>query len=151
MSKRAFSLLETLVTLALAGVILSVLGRILHDYIRLRQIAQARSNEVEVAEHGLRSLTRQLRQAADWSQPASGSGPRVTWLRFTQPQAAWLLAAAQPVPESAEVIGDELRQGPVVLCRGVKQLLVERPQASLLRLTLKTHSRTLHASVWRHW
>lgn len=150
MKKRAFTLLESLVTLALAGVILSVLGRILHDYIRLRQVAQTRSNEVEVAEQGLRSLTRQLRQAADWSQPVSGSGARVSWLRFTQSQQDWLLAPAQPVSESVEVVGDELRQGPIVLCRGVEQLLVERPQADLLRLTLKIPSRTLHASVWRH-
>lgn len=147
--KSGFTLLESLLTVALAGVIFSVMGRIFHDYARLRQVAQTRSSEVEVAEQGLRSLCRQLRQAADWREPRSGSASRVVWLRYDQPVQNWLEQPAPPVSETVEVIDRELRQGPIVLCRSVEQLEIERPEQNLLKIRLKIPTRTLHATVWR--
>jgi type II secretory pathway pseudopilin PulG len=141
---RGFSLVETLLALGLSLVVLGVAGKIMVDYSRLTRASRAQSEQVEVAQNGLRTLASWLRQAPEWNLPASGSSDRVVFVRYTEPVDQWL----QPVrdtwnPQGSATCtawqeGEELLASQSgrrwVLCGGLRSFQVNRAEPELLQL-----------------
>lgn len=141
---RGFSLAESLVALGLTVVVLGVAGRIMVDYSRLTRASKSQSEQVEVAQNGLRTLASWLRQSPQWNYPPTGSADRVAFVRFTEPVDQWL----QPVqgtwnPRGTAVCtasqeADQLVavQGAKrwVLCASLRSFQVTRPEPDLLQL-----------------
>lgn len=147
---RAFSLLETMVSLGLSALILVIAGRIFSDYYKLSRSAQQRSQVVDASLSGMRWVASRLRRAERWVQPLPlGEASGVTWTEREDTPQQWLQLESggwSPVPASRRlrvVIEEEQLwciQGDTrhVLASGVSDWRVRRPRSEHIELELRS-------------
>ena len=97
--RRAFSLIEALVTLALFLIVLAIFASLGREYSRVTHFSSAKQQSMQAAAVGLEGAARELRGAVAIQQPAVGANTTILRFQIVDPSFSDRLCPSSPPPK----------------------------------------------------